>query len=205
MTDGLPGALVLGLAFLLGATPWGYLLAKSTRGIDLRQVGSGGTGATNVQRTLGTGASIIVSVLDFLKGLLPVLLAKWLDLDQWWVAGVAVAAVVGHCWSPFIGFKGGKGVATGAGAAVALFPATILAVPVLAVIVAFTRYMSLGSLVASALTAALAMAAAITGQLDWPAAWAIVAMVAIIAWRHESNIRRLLNGTERRVGDTVHV
>ncbi len=205
MTDGLPGALVLGLAFLLGATPWGYLLAKATRGIDLRQVGSGGTGATNVQRTLGTGASIIVSVLDFLKGLLPVLLAKWLDLDQWWVAGVAVAAVVGHCWSPFIGFKGGKGVATGAGAAVALFPATIVAVPVLAVIVAFTRYMSLGSLVASALTAALAMAAAITGQLDWPAAWAIVAMVAIIAWRHESNIRRLLKGTERRVGDTVHV
>ena len=205
MTDGLPGALVLGLAFLLGATPWGYLLAKFTRGIDLRQVGSGGTGATNVQRTLGTGASIIVSVLDFLKGLLPVLLAKWLDLDQWWVAGVAVAAVVGHCWSPFIGFKGGKGVATGAGAAVGLIPATNIAVPVLAVIVAFTRYMSLGSLVASALTAALAMAAAITGQLDWPAAWTIVAMVAIIAWRHESNVRRLLNGTERRVGDTVHV
>lgn len=203
MTGGLPGALLLGLAFLLGAIPWGYLLARSTRDIDLRQVGSGGTGATNVQRAVGTRASIVVSVLDFLKGFLPVLLAKRLGLDPWWVGGVAVAAVVGHCWSPFIGFKGGKGVATGAGAAVALFPATLVAVPVLAVVVATTRYMSLGSLAASGLTAMLALAAAATDRLNWPAAWAIVAMFAIIAWRHESNMRRLLNGTERRLGETI--
>src|SRR6476659_9663907 len=99
-------------SFLLGAIPWGYIAGKVRGGIDLRTVGSGSTGATNVLRTLGARASATVFILDFLKGLVPVLAAKMLGFEPEWQAVAAVATVAGHCWSPFIQFKGGKGVAT---------------------------------------------------------------------------------------------
>jgi len=191
------------LAFFVGAIPWGYLAGKATRGIDLRNVGSGGTGATNVLRTLGAKASVVVAILDILKGLLPVVSARIAGFDTTWTAAVAVATVVGHCWSPFIGFKGGKGVATGAGAAVALFPQVLLVLPVMALIVRATRFVSLGSLVAAWLASILAVVFAATGQLDWPSALGILAISAIITLRHEGNIRRLLAGTERRFGESI--
>jgi glycerol-3-phosphate acyltransferase PlsY len=194
---------LIAASFLVGAIPWGYLAGRFTRGIDLRAVGSGGTGATNVLRTLGARASAVVFILDFLKGFLPVEIALALGLPPWVSASAAVAAVVGHCWSPFIGFKGGKGVATGAGAAVALFPPTLVVVPVLAAIVWTTRFVSLGSLVATLLTTVLAIAFAVTGRLDWPAAIAIAVIGAIIVHRHAANIRRLREGTERRFGERV--
>jgi glycerol-3-phosphate acyltransferase PlsY len=203
--DPLAGIVLVTGSYLAGAIPWGYLAGKVQRGIDLRAVGSGGTGATNVLRTLGIKASALVFGLDLLKGLLPVLIGTSLGFEPPWVAAAAVAAVVGHCWSPFIGFSGGKGVATGAGAAVGLFPQVLIALPVMAVVVWATRYMSLGSLVASGLAAIMSVAFAATGRLAWPAALAILAMAAIIAVRHDGNIRRLLNGTERRVGETVPV
>jgi acyl phosphate:glycerol-3-phosphate acyltransferase len=197
------GALFVLVAFLAGSIPWGYLAGRLMRGIDLRTVGSGGTGATNVLRTLGGRASAAVFVLDFLKGLLPVLVARSLGLAPWWIAAVAVAAVAGHCWSPFIGFKGGKGVATGAGAALGLFPYALLAAPVMAGVVWLTRYVSLGSLLASTLVALLALAFAANGRLEWPYAVALVVIWAIISVRHWGNIGRLLSGTERRIGETV--
>ncbi len=122
-----------------------------------------------------------------------------------WVAAAAVAAVAGHCWSPFIGFKGGKGVATGAGAAIALFPQILLIVPVMALVVWTTKYVSLGSLTAAGLGALLAVAYAAAGMLDWASAVAILAISGIIAIRHEGNIRRLLNGNERRIGETISI
>lgn len=191
------------LAFLIGAIPWGYLVGRFGGGFDVRQVGSGGTGATNILRTMGKGASALVFVLDFLKGLLPVAAGRWLGLPEWVVALMAVATVAGHCWSPFIGFKGGKGVATGAGAAIALFPFTLVALPVLALIVWKTRFVSLGSLAGTALAGALAIAAALSGHLDWASALAIVAMGAIIFDRHRANIERLRSGTERRIGESI--
>jgi glycerol-3-phosphate acyltransferase PlsY len=197
-------ALVAG-SFLAGAVPWGFLAGRASRGLDLRTIGSGGTGATNVLRTLGFRASALVFVLDFLKGLVPVLVAMSFGFGSWWVAAAAVATVVGHCWSPFIGFKGGKGVATGAGAAVGLLPQVLIALPVMAAVVWATRYMSLGSLLASGLATILSLAFAATGRLAWPSALAILAMSAIITVRHEGNIRRLRNGTERRIGETVPV
>lgn len=205
----MPGQLA-GLAFVIGsfffgAVPWGFLAGKATRGIDLRSVGSGGTGATNVLRTLGVKASALVFALDVLKGALPVLAARFLGFDAAWVGAAAVAAVVGHCWSPFIGFKGGKGVATGFGAAAALFPVVLVALPVMAVVVWWTKYVSLGSLVAAAMATLLALVFAGTGRLDWGAALAILAMAAIIVVRHEGNIRRLRSGTERRIGESVAV
>ncbi len=190
-------------SFLIGSIPWGYVAGRISRGIDLRTVGSGGTGATNVLRTLGARASALVALLDILKGVLPVIIAKAAGFDAAWVATAAVAAVVGHCWSPFIGFKGGKGVATGAGAAVALFPPVLLIVPVMALVVWTTKYVSLGSLTAAAVGALLAVAFAARGMLDWAIAIAILVISGIITVRHEGNIRRLLNGNERRIGETI--
>jgi glycerol-3-phosphate acyltransferase PlsY len=197
------GVALIAASFLAGSIPWGYLAGRMTRDIDLRAVGSGGTGATNVLRTLGARASAVVLALDVLKGFVPVQLAQALGFAPWVAAGAAVAAVAGHCWSPFIGFKGGKGVATGAGAVVSLFPPTLMALPVLAVIVWTTRYVSLGSLVATLLTTLLAIVAAATGRLDWPAAMAIAAIAAIIFSRHAGNISRLREGTERRFGESL--
>ena len=199
----LGGITIVVASFLIGAIPWGYVAGKASRGIDLRTVGSGGTGATNVLRTVGPRASALVAVLDILKGVLPVVIAKAVGFDAAWVAAAAVATVVGHCWSPFIGFKGGKGVATGAGAAIALFPQILLVVPVMALVVWTTRYVSLGSLTTAALGALLAVAYALAGTLDWTAAIAIVVISGIISLRHEGNIRRLLSGNERRIGETI--
>lgn len=203
MPGQLAGLLLVILSFFVGAIPWGYLAGKAARGIDLRDVGSGGTGATNVLRALGAKASVAVAILDVLKGLLPVLFTKTAGFDTTWTAAVAVATVAGHCWSPFIGFKGGKGVATGAGAAVGLFPQVLVVLPVMALIVWATRFVSLGSLISAWLAALLAIVFALTSRLDWPAALAILAISAIITLRHEGNIRRLLAGTERRIGESI--
>jgi acyl phosphate:glycerol-3-phosphate acyltransferase len=192
-------------SFLIGAIPWGYVAGKASRGIDLRTVGSGGTGATNVLRTLGPRASALVAVLDILKGVVPVAFARAVGFDGAWVAAAAVAAVAGHCWSPFIGFKGGKGVATGAGAAIALFPQVLLIVPVMALVVWTTKYVSLGSLTAAGLATLLAVAYAAAGILEWVSVVAILCISGIIAIRHEGNIRRLLNGNERRIGQKISI
>jgi acyl phosphate:glycerol-3-phosphate acyltransferase len=201
----LAGIALVIASFLIGAIPWGYVAGKASRGIDLRTVGSGGTGATNVLRTLGARASALVAVLDILKGVVPVAFARAVGFDGAWVAAAAVAAVAGHCWSPFIGFKGGKGVATGAGAAIALFPQVLLIVPVMALVVWTTKYVSLGSLTAAGLATLLAVAYAAAGILEWVSAVAILGISGIIAIRHEGNIRRLLNGNERRIGQKTSI
>jgi acyl phosphate:glycerol-3-phosphate acyltransferase len=201
----LAGVALVIASFLIGAIPWGYVAGKASRGIDLRTVGSGGTGATNVLRTLGARASAVVALLDILKGVLPVIIARAAGFDAAWVAAAAVAAVIGHCWSPFIGFKGGKGVATGGGAAIALFPLVLLIVPVMALVVWTTKYVSLGSLIAAAFGALLAVVYAAAGMLNWANAIAILVISGIITVRHEGNIRRLLNGSERRIGETISV
>ena len=201
----LAGVALVIASFLIGAIPWGYVAGKASRGIDLRTVGSGGTGATNVLRTLGARASALVALLDILKGLLPVIFARSAGFEAEWVAAAAAVAVAGHCWSPFIGFKGGKGVATGAGAAIALLPQVLLIVPAMALVVWSTKYVSLGALTAAGLAVLLAVAYAAAGMLDWASAAAILTISGIIAIRHEGNIRRLLNGSERRIGETISV
>ncbi len=203
MPGPLAGTALIAASFLIGAIPWGYVAGKASRGIDLRTLGSGGTGATNVLRTLGPGASAVVALLDILKGLLPVVIARSAGFNSAWVATAAVAAVAGHCWSPFIGFKGGKGVATGAGAAIALLPQLLLIVPVMVIVVWTTKYVSLGSLTAAGLGALLAVVYAAAGEIDWAAAVAILAIAGIITIRHEGNIRRLASGNERRIGETI--
>jgi len=191
-------------SFLIGAIPWGYIAGK-IGGVDLRTIGSGSTGATNVLRTLGARASATVFILDFLKGLVPVLIAKRLDLDPEWQAAVAVATVAGHCWSPFIQFKGGKGMATGAGAVLGLIPEAIVVVPVVLITIWLTRLVSLGSLLAVFLATAVAIVAAASARVDWSSVVATAAIAAIIVFRHRENIDRLRKGTERRLGERVAV
>jgi glycerol-3-phosphate acyltransferase PlsY len=197
------GIALVAIAYLVGAIPWGVVLGRLFQQTDLREHGSGGTGATNALRVLGWRISVAVLILDFLKGFLPVVVARRLGFDGWWAATVGVAAVAGHCWSPYLGFRGGKGMATGAGAAAALYPAVLLAAPLVVVIVALTRYVSLASLTVSVVVSVALIGLAAAGQVGWSVAAAVVVISAIIVYKHQSNIRRLLAGKENRFGERV--
>ena len=203
MTGWAVAPLLVGAAYAAGALPWGYLLGRLFGNVDIRKHGSGGTGATNALRLLGWRISLAVFVLDVLKGFLPVVAARWLDLDDGWIAAIAVAAVVGHCWSPFIGFRGGKGMATGTGAAAAMYPPVLLATPVILAIVWLTRYVSLGSLLGSLIVSAAMIGLGVVGLVRWSITLGVIAMTAIIVYQHQANIRRLLSGTERRIGESA--
>lgn len=185
-------------AYLVGAVPIGWLVARAFGVGDIRRHGSGTIGATNVLRTLGPLPGIVTLLADVLKGYLAVLLGSTLGGDQPVVsAAAAVAAVAGNCWSVFLGFRGGKGVATGLGALLPLVPwATLAALPVFVAIVASFRYVSLGSLLATACVPLGALA------LGYPRASVLASLViaAIIIGRHHANIARLRAGTESRLG-----
>lgn len=199
------GYLALILAtYLIGSIPWGVVLGRVFKGVDVRQHGSGATGATNALRVLGWKFSVAVFFLDFLKGLLPVALARWLGCPGWVIGVIAIVSVVGHCWSPFIGFRGGKGMATGGGAAVALMPWLVFMLVPMSIVVAVTRYVSLASLTAAAIGSGLVVALALWGS--FPSWWAtgVVAVATIIVIQHRGNISRLLNGTERKFGAREH-
>jgi glycerol-3-phosphate acyltransferase PlsY len=191
-------ALAVLAAYLIGAVPIGWLVARAFGVTDIRQHGSGSIGATNVLRTLGRRAGIVTLLGDVGKGYLAVTLAATLGGGEPGVIATAtVAAVAGNGWSVFLGFRGGKGVATGLGALLATVPlATLAALPVFVAVVATTRFVSLGSLL-SALCVPLGAWA-----LGYPAASVVASLVvaAIIAGRHHENIGRLLAGTESRLG-----
>jgi glycerol-3-phosphate acyltransferase PlsY len=191
-------SLLIAGAYLFGAIPWGVVVGKVLANTDLREHGSRSTGATNAYRVIGAKLSLAVLVLDFLKGLAPVALARTLGANEWIVAATAIAAVIGHCWSIFIGFSGGKGMATGGGAIVALSPWALLILPIMIAIVVLTRYVSLASLIGTALAAAAFTIAAVNDDLPMAYAVAAVVVAAVIFYRHRSNIERLRTGTERK-------
>jgi len=197
-------------AYLLGSIPFGYLFVKYvfTEGEDVRTVGSGGIGATNVARRAGMKAGLITYALDVAKGVAAVMLMRLVaDDNYFWIGAAALAAIVGHILPVFLRFRGGKGVATGVGVYLALAPYSVLTTLVLwAVIVHRTRYVSLGSIIA---TAAVPVWTLIYYGLLFPSkhltAMLIVAIggCALIVAKHHENIRRLINGTENRVGGRV--
>jgi glycerol-3-phosphate acyltransferase PlsY len=204
MSAGAAAAVILG-AYLLGSISWSYLIVKLTQGRDIRTVGSGNAGATNVMRAAGKAAGAAALVLDLGKGIAAVEVARALAAPAPVVAGAAVAVVLGHVFPVFFGLRGGKGVATAAGALGALAPAALLAaLLVFAVLVAWKRYVSLGSVVTAALFPLLVWAAPRwaggTAGGGWPvAAAAAIALVVIV--KHRGNLRRLRLGTERRLGE----
>jgi glycerol-3-phosphate acyltransferase PlsY len=190
-------ALGLFVVYLIGAIPVGFLIARAAGGIDIRGKGSGTIGATNVLRTLGPMPAVLTLLGDVVKGFVAVRVAEILGPDPAWGAAGALLAIVGNCWPVFLRFKGGKGVATALGAFLALTPAAIVpAAIVWIVIVAAFRYVSLASMLASV---TLPLSGWILGYPSIYAASAACA-AALILWRHHENVKRLLSGTERRLG-----
>lgn len=200
-------ALVLAGAFVLGAIPFGYLAGRM-RGVDLRAHGSGNIGATNTLRVLGVGPGLVVLLFDVLKGLVPVLIAKGLPAlpgteDGWPSAGAGLAAILGHTFSPFLRFKGGKGVATSLGVLIGLSPVVAgLSVALFLLVVAATRYVSLGSMVGAVAQSALFFAPLAPGGKDFPLAFRLFGLLvaAFVLAKHRANIDRLRNRTESRLG-----
>jgi glycerol-3-phosphate acyltransferase PlsY len=186
-------ALVLAGSYLLGSIPFSFLIARAW-GVDVRRTGSGNVGATNVLRTTGPLPGLLALLMDVAKGLGAVLAARAVD-GPTLPAMSAAAVVVGHMFPVWLAFKGGKGVATGAGAFVPLAPTAALgAVGVFVVVLAATRYVSVGSMSGAAALAILVFALDGPG----PVAWAAAAVAVLIVVRHGPNLRRLRQGTESR-------
>jgi glycerol-3-phosphate acyltransferase PlsY len=197
------------LAYLLGSIPFGYLLVKYvfTAGEDIRKVGSGNIGATNVARRAGLAAGALTYFLDAAKGAAAVeLMRRAADGDYSWMGVAAIAAILGHSFSVFLGFKGGKGVATGFGAYLMLAPyPALLAALVWAAVVAVSRYVSLGSIIGSASVPIWTwLSYGLLSEPTHPQLGALMVTAAIacalILVRHTDNIKRLLSGTESRIG-----
>jgi acyl phosphate:glycerol-3-phosphate acyltransferase len=191
---------VLGIlaAYLIGAIPIGFLVARAAGSADIRRAGSGSIGATNVLRTLGVLPAVLTLVGDVVKGYLAVTAARAIGTEAWAAAAGAVAAVTGNCWPVFLAFRGGKGVATGLGAFLALIPWAIAPAAALWIVVtAISRYVSLASIVACV---SLPVSAALLGY-PRHAVIAAVVTAAIIIWRHRKNIARLASGSESRLGE----
>jgi len=192
------GAALLG-SYLLGSLPTSYLVGRLVRGIDLREHGSKNLGATNLYRTLGWRFAVPVGLFDIAKGFVPVALIGPRAADGALVPlACGLLAVIGHMFSPFVGFRGGKGVATGAGVVLAMAPlAFLVSFGVWLVLVFATGYVSLGSIVAAAI---FPVAAEILQPTRRSTLWLEVGLAALIIWMHRANIGRLLKGTENRFG-----
>jgi glycerol-3-phosphate acyltransferase PlsY len=187
-------------SYLLGAVPTSYLAARLFRGIDLREHGSRNLGATNLYRVLGWRYAVPVGLLDAAKGLVPVLVfAPRVSSSELFALICGLVAVVGHVFSVFVGFKGGKGVATAAGVMLGLTPVALgVAVVVWAALVYLTGYVSVGSIAAAAI---FPLAVYLLEPPDQPAMlWLDIAVAAAIVWFHRGNIQRLFKGTENRFG-----
>jgi glycerol-3-phosphate acyltransferase PlsY len=191
--------LAVALAYLVGAVPVGYLVGRAFGVADIRRHGSGNIGATNVLRTAGRWPALLTLVGDVAKGAAAVAVGGLVGQgDGRLLAASAVAAIVGNCWSIFLGFRGGKGAATGLGAVLALVPWAVLpAALVWLVVVASFRYVSLASIMSAVCVPVGAV------LLGYPRASAVACAVgaAIVVARHRENIARLTAGTERRIGE----
>ena len=194
LETGLTAVTVIAASYLIGSIPFGLVVAKTFKGIDPRKAGSGNIGSTNVARLCGWPCGLLTLFCDIMKGTLPVLIAVYLLPDQFMQSLVALAAVLGHIKSPFLGFKGGKGVATTIGALIPLaFLPLLCAVACFFVVVFITRYVSLSSMTMSV---ALVVFYAVFGH--WQLLPLGVVLAAMIIWAHRSNIGRLLRGEESK-------
>ena len=222
-----PWLVAVAASFAAGSIPFGPIVARA-RGVDLRTVGSGNIGATNVGRALGWKWGVLVYALDAAKGAAPALAAgAWAGVlgkapdevaraDMWWWLMLPIAAVMGHMFSPFVGFRGGKGVATGSGAMLAVYPVLtgplVIAIGLWALLLAVTRYMSIASMAAAvsipltitAIAVLRSGAGTADGELpiahSLPAIAVTSAVALLVVLKHRPNIERLLAGTENRLG-----
>jgi glycerol-3-phosphate acyltransferase PlsY len=183
-------------AFLLGSLPTAYWVVKYVKKIDIRQYGSGNVGATNAARVLGRGYGLVVLIIDFLKGLLPTLLAlKWAGpYDAHWIG---LAAILGHIFTPFLGFKGGKGIATGSGVLSIVFPPLFgICFIVWLLFFLLTKIASISSIIA--VTSGLIVALILKYSMSAVCFLSVVFL--LVLWTHRTNISRLISGKESRSG-----
>ncbi|MDO4178319.1 MAG: glycerol-3-phosphate 1-O-acyltransferase PlsY [Phascolarctobacterium sp.] len=184
------------VGFVFGSIPTGLWITKALYGIDIREYGSKNIGTTNVYRTVGAKTAVMVLLADMLKGIIVVAILKWYMNSDLLIVAAAIGAILGHNYSLFLGFKGGKGAATGMGLLIYLLPKTSLCCFVIAATcIAATRYVSLGSIVASF------FAPILTWYFGYPAPYIYLALFGggFIILRHKANIERLLNGTENKI------
>lgn len=195
----LQSVLAVLISYLLGSISTSYWITKLLKGTDIRSQGSGNAGATNMLRVVGKGPAAIVFILDMLKGMAAVGIASLLDVDPAVLMLSGLAAVVGHNWPIFLGFRGGKGIATTIGVMILLtFLAAVIAGVVAILIILLTRYVSLGSLIFAAILPLL------IAVLDYPTSFIYISLlVTLLAFlRHASNIKRLINGTENKMSSS---
>lgn len=204
----LPELLVLLAGYLLGSIPFGWLAGRWLAGVDLRQEGSGSTGATNVLRVLGKGPALVVFLLDVLKGTAAVLVAKavlqplgFSAVSDWGVVAAGLAALAGHIWPLWLGWKGGKAVATGLGMLLGLtWPVGLACFGIFLTTLSLSRIVSLSSVVA-ALSLPLLMLGSFGADGLRPAYLSLALLTtALVLWRHRSNLQRLVAGTEPKLG-----
>lgn len=202
--------LTLLAGYLLGSIPSGWLAGRWLKGIDLREHGSGSTGATNVLREVGKGPALAVFLVDVLKGAAAVLLARALlpplgleAATDWWVVASGLAALAGHSWSIWLGGKGGKAVATGLGMLLGLVPLVGLACfGLFLTVLSFSRIVSLSSVLAALSLPLLMLGSFAAEGSGLRPAYLLLALLTttLVLWRHRSNIQRLLTGTEPKLG-----
>ena len=190
-------ALLVLFGYVLGSVPTGLLVGWAF-GVDVRKVGSGNIGMANVLRAAGKWPAALTMLGDMLKGLIPVIIARNFTDASWILAVVALAAVVGHCWPVSLGFRGGKGVATGAGTSIGLAPLVGLSLFAFWwIVVLLSRYTSLGAI---AVMIVSPFAFWLSGQ---PLPYVLYTVIggALVLWRHRENARALMRGTERKIGE----
>ena len=195
--------LIIISSYLLGSLPSGYLAGKWLKGIDLRNIGSGSTGATNVLRQVGKVPALVVFFIDVAKGMAPVIFAKALHLDDQWQIAAGIAALGGHIWPIWLKWKGGKAVASGLGMFLGLsWPVGLASLGIFLSVLSASKIVSLSSVIAAISLPVLMFLS--FGSNNISSAYLSVSIVAMamVLWRHRSNINRLFKGLEPRIGQS---
>ena len=195
--------LILFLGYLFGSFPSGYLAGRIVKGIDIRSLGSGSTGATNVLRHIGKRAAITVFLIDVFKGVISILVAKYFLLNDSWQVAIGLSTLIGHIWPVWLNWRGGKAVATGLGIFLGLsWQVGVSTLGVFIIMIAFFRIVSLAS-VSAALSLPLIMFLSFkTSSISLPFLLISLLAMTLVIWRHRENIIRLMKGKEPRIGQS---
>ena len=198
--------LILFLGYLFGSFPSGYLAGKVAKGIDIRSLGSGSTGATNVLRHIGRRAAITVFLLDVFKGVLSILLAKYFLLNDSWQVAMGLSALIGHIWPVWLNWKGGKAVATGLGVFLGLsWQVGLATLGIFIVMITLFRIVSLASVSASLALPLIMYLSFKTTNISLPFLVISLLAMSLVIWRHRENIVRLIKGKEPRIGQPKEI
>ncbi|UNC92471.1 glycerol-3-phosphate 1-O-acyltransferase PlsY [Candidatus Contubernalis alkaliaceticus] len=198
------GLLIIAFSYLLGSISFGYLFVKYLKGVDIREHGSGSTGATNIMRILGVGPGVTVFLLDALKGFFSVYAAKTLTGNPYIEIASAVAVVAGHNWPLFFGFKGGRGIATSLGALTGLFPKVTLILAIIGFsVVGLSKFVSLGSVVGAVSLPFLIWFFVEGHNIPYLVFGTFLSLLAVA--RHIPNLKRIRAGTESKIGQRIKV